>query len=132
MSEPCLTSAPRTSPEDPEYQYSWEEWQEHCDHFMKVGTREPELNRYILDHYSHSLHEGIWKITRFRLAINYLLTHLEDFEEFVVMSGNRGLLSQTIVRTLWGCFGLMPDKYLGQPDPKDVLEIARETKELGW
>jgi len=113
----------------PDYQYSIDEFVDHFDHFAgsPEGTNKGALIHYFADHYqNHS--EACYKMNRFGMAFAYMMRHLRDFEQFVVVGEEgRALVAKPLVVALARYFGPIPEQYLdAEPDAERILELARE------
>jgi hypothetical protein len=119
----------------PDYEYSFEEFVEHCDFFlqpfevpMSSGERRKKSARYFAQRYADR-REARYKATRFALAIAYLQRHITAFEEFSVAGKRVGLVTKPLMYALWAYYGAIPDDHLHEePEVELIQNLACEAK----
>jgi hypothetical protein len=113
----------------PEHRYSVDEFMTHFDYFATSpeGTKKEALIRYFAAHYPNRS-EALYKLNRFGTAFAYMMRHLGDFEQFVIVGEERrAVVSRPLVIALARYFCQMPKEYLHiDPEVETISELAKE------
>ena len=120
----------------PKYEYTWDEWQNHTEHFSRLGRvpYKSDIQGFFSCKYPHSQDECFWKMVRWLAAYMCLGEHADSFQEFIdSVSDDNGVdITVPLNYALWNYFSAIPDQHLSmETELEPILEIARHCRRSG-
>ena len=120
----------------PKYEYTWDEWQNHMEHFSRLGRvpNKSDIQDFFSSIYPHSQEECLWKMIRWLAAYMCLKKHADSFHEFVdSVSDDNGVgITVPLNYALWNYLSAIPDQLLPmETELEPILQIARLCQRCG-